>query len=66
MEQLKNKMHDKEERYLLELENVANILNVHVDAVRTLVDMELLPCINISPRFGPQFRAEDVRFLLGK
>jgi hypothetical protein len=66
MEHLKNKMYDKEERYLLELENVANILDVHVDAVRTLVDTGLLPCINISPRFEPRFRAEDVRFLLGK
>jgi len=66
MEQLKDQIHDKSRKYLLKSEDVASILGVHVDAVNTLVDMKLLPCVNISPRFEQRFRAEDVRFLLGK
>ena len=48
---------------LLTTEEVARILDVHVDAVNTLVDMELLTHVTNSPRFDRRFREEDVRFL---
>lgn len=66
MEQLKDIMPDLKTSSLLAPEDVAGILDVHVDAVKTLVNIELLPCIRIGPRFEPRFRVDDVRFLLLK
>jgi hypothetical protein len=66
MEQLKDQIHDKSRSNLLKSGDVANILGVHVEAVKTLVDMKLLPCVNISPYFEQRFREEDIRFLLLK
>jgi hypothetical protein len=66
MEQLKDRIHNKSISNLLKLGDVASILGVHVEAVNTLVDMKLLPCVNISPRFEQRFREEDIRFLLLK
>ena len=66
MEQLKNKMLDKAKEYSLKLEDTASILGIHVDAVRTLVEMKLLPCIYSNPRHEWRFRENDIRFLLLK
>ena len=51
---------------LLTTEDVAIILDVHESAVDTLVDMKLLPCLNIAPRYERRFREDDVRFLIYK
>ena len=51
---------------ILKPEDVAGILDVHVDAVKTLVNIKLLPCIRTGPRFEPRFRMDDVRVLLLK
>ena len=51
---------------ILKPEDIAGILDVHVDAVKTLVNIKLLPCIHTGPRFEPRFRMDDVRFLLLK
>ena len=66
MEQLRNKMHSKAERYLLRIDDAAKFLGIHIDAVKTLVEMELLPCVRINPGLEQRFRREDVRFLLLK
>ena len=66
MEQRRNKMHDKTERYLLRIEDAARVLGMHIDAVKTLVEMELLPCVRINPRLEQRFRKDDIRFLLLK
>jgi hypothetical protein len=66
MEQLRNKMHDKAERYLLRIEDTARALGIHIDAVKTLVEMELLPCVRINPGLEQRFREDDIRLLLLK
>jgi len=43
MEQLRNKIHYKAGRCLLSIEDAAQVLGIHIDAVKTLVEMELLP-----------------------
>jgi hypothetical protein len=66
MEQLRNKIHEKAKRYLLSIEDTASALDIHTNAVKTLVEMELLPCVQINPGAKPRFREEDIRFLLLK
>jgi hypothetical protein len=51
---------------LLTEEAVAGFLDVHVEAVKALVDTNLLPCVHIGSRHEPMFRPDDVRFLLLK
>lgn len=72
MEQLDDEMYDKRPRYLLKLEELASVLNVHVNEAITLVETELLPylyeyilqCKNSAPE--SRVRYEDFRFLLPK
>ncbi len=45
MEKHKDEMHDKGKRYSLKLEELASILDAHVDEARTLVEAELLPYV---------------------
>jgi len=66
MEYLEDIKHIGKKNTMLKTEDVAGILNVHVDAVKTLVDSDLLPCIRTGSRFEPRFRIDDVRFLLLK
>ena len=72
MEKHKDEMNDKGKRYFLKLEELASILDAHVDEARTLVEAELLPYvykyIQLCSNPGPEsrFRREDVRFLLLK
>jgi hypothetical protein len=66
MEYLEDIKHNDNKNTMLKTEDVAGILDVHVDAVKTLVDIDLLPCMRIGPRFEPRFRIDDVRFLLLK
>jgi len=66
MEYFEDVKHNESKNAVLKTEDVAGILDVHVDAVKTLVNIELLPCIRIGPRFEPRFRIDDVRFLLLK
>lgn len=66
MEYLEDIKHNGNKNTILKAEDVAGILDVHVDAVKTLVDIDLLPCIQTGPRFEPRFRIDDVRFLLLK
>jgi len=66
MEQLRNKIHDKAGKYLLSMEDAAKALGIHINAVSTLVEMELLPCVRINRGFEQRFREEDIRFLLLK
>lgn len=66
MEYFKDVKHSGNKNIILKPEDVAGILDVHVDAVKTLVDIDLLPCIRTGPRFEPRFRIDDVRYLLLK
>jgi len=66
MEYFEDVKHNGNKNAMLKPEDVAGILDVHVDAVKTLVNIELLPCTRIGPRFEPRFRIDDVRFLLLK
>jgi len=66
MEYFEDIKHNGNKNTMLKTEDVAVILDVHVDAVKTLVDIDLLPCMRIGPRFEPRFRIDDVRFLLMK
>jgi len=66
MELLIDRIRPVSRRQLLKEEDVASILDVHVNAVNTLVDMKLLPCLNVSPRFERRFREDDVRSLVLK
>ena len=70
MEKHKDGMHDKRRNYFLKLEELAGIIDAHVDEARTLVEAELLPqvykytklCSNPKPE--SRLRREDIRFLL--
>lgn len=66
MEYFEDIKHNGNKNTILKPEDVAGILDVHVDAVKTLVNIELLPCVRTGPRFEPRFRMDDVRFLLLK
>ena len=66
MELLIDRIRPVSGRQLLRVEEVASILDVNENAVNTLVDMKLLPCVNVSPRFERRFREDDVRFLILK
>ena len=66
MEYFEDMKHSGNKNTILKPEDVAGILDVHVDAVKTLVNIELLPCVRTGPRFEPRFRMDDVRFLLLK
>ena len=66
MEYLEDIKRNGNKHIMLKTEEVAGILDVHVDAVKTLVDIDLLPCMRIGPRSEPRFRIDDVRFLLLK
>jgi hypothetical protein len=69
MQQPKYEMDDEGKRCFLKLEELASILDVHVDEARTLVEVELLPYVYkyiqlcSNPRPESRFRREDVRFL---
>ena len=63
VEQVLDQTYPESRNKLLTTEDVASVLDLHVDAVNTLVDMKLLPHITISPRFERRFREDDVRFL---
>ena len=63
VEQVLDRTYFLSRKKLLTTEEVARALDIHVDAVNTLVDMKLLPHLNISPRSERRFREEDVRFL---
>ena len=66
MEYLEDIKRNGNKHTMLKTEEVAGILDVHVDAVKTLVDIDLLPCMHIGPRSEPRFRIDDVRYLLLK
>ena len=70
MEKPKDEIHNKGKRYLLKLEDLAFILDAHVDEAKKLVETELLPslCKYIelcsNPRPESRVREEDIPFLL--
>jgi hypothetical protein len=64
MEQLRNRMRDKAGRHLLSMEDTAKVLDIHIDAVKTLVEMELLPCVRTRAGLEQRFREDDIRYLL--
>ena len=64
MEYLKNRIQPESRGRLLKPEDVANLLDIHVIAVNTLVDLKLLPAADISTSFERRFREDDVRFLI--
>ncbi len=66
MEQVIDRIRPEAKSRLLTVEDVARILDVHASAVDVLVDMKLLPFVNISPRFERRFLEDDVRFLVLK
>jgi hypothetical protein len=69
MEKPKDEMHSKGKRHLLKLEDLAFILDAHVDEAKRVVETELLSylykytelCSN--PRPESRGRRDDVRFL---
>ena len=72
MEKPKDEIHNKGKRYLLKLEDLAFILDAHVDEAKKLVEMELLPYLYkyielcSDPRPESRVRRDDVRFLFLK
>lgn len=73
MQQPKYEMDDEGKRYFLKLEELASILDAHVDEARTLSEADLLlpyvyKYIQLCNNPGPEsrFRREDVRLLLLK
>ncbi len=66
MEKLRNKINDRAQRHQMSIEDAARTLDIHIDAVKTLVEMELLPCVRTEPGLEQRFREEDIRFLLLK
>ncbi len=72
MEKHKDEMHDNGKRYSLRVEDLATILEAHVDEAIKLVEEELLPYIYKytelcgNPRPESRLREEDIWFILGK
>ena len=60
MEQLINKMPDAAERFLLKLEDVADILHLPINRVRDLANTGVLPSSRIGSKLDLRFRMDDV------
>jgi len=60
MERLRNKTHDKAERYLLKLEDVADILHLPINRVKDLANTGVLPSSRIDSKLDLRFRMDDV------
>jgi excisionase family DNA binding protein len=56
----RNETHDKAKEYLLQLEEVANLLKVEVTTVKDWVRSNRLPYSHIGPGRDMQFRMDDV------
>ncbi len=60
MEQFEDKTQDVRNDILLTLENVASILDVHVNTVIHLSNLGILKSFRIGPRSERRFRVDDV------
>ncbi len=60
VEQFEDKTQDVRNDILLTLENVASILDVHVNTVMHLSNLRILKSFRIGPRSDRRFLKEDV------
>ncbi|MBU2535845.1 MAG: helix-turn-helix domain-containing protein [Chloroflexi bacterium] len=65
MEQFSDIIREEDTSSLLTLEEVANMLEAHIDTIRVWADLNALPYLRMGPRGDLRFRMEDViAFLL--